>query len=171
MTTYLTTLSEINDVQPISVNLDPDRVNAFILQAQVYGLQNVVGPALYTRIVTEVGSGTVSAAIVALEPLYKPYLAHQVVSAMYRTHGVEITRYGVNQKVTPITENATLNERMRLANEIGGYSVTDATMLLDYICNNRADYPEYVADPNGRPVGQVGTPRIVSSMMRPNIYR
>ena len=171
MSTYLILSAEINAIQPISVNIDPERLNAFILQAQVYSLQNVVGPSLYNRIITEVGSGTPSAAVVALETLYKPYLAHQVVSAMYRTHGVEITRYGVNQKVTPITENATLNERMRLANEIGGYAVTDATLLLDYICNNSGDYPEYVADPNGRPVGQVGTPRIVSSMMRKNIYR
>jgi len=171
MSTYLITLDEINAIQPISVNIDDTRIKAFILQAQVYGLQNVVGPALYARIIAEVASPPPSAAIAALEAYYHPYLAHQVVSAMYRTHGIEITRYGVNQKVTPITENASLTERMRLANEIGGYSVTDATLLLDYICNNSGDYPEYAADPNGRPVGQVGTPRIVSSMMRKNIYR
>lgn len=153
--TYLIVLAEISEYQPVSVNLDAGKVNAYILDAQLTGLQNVTGPDLYERIVTEVGMGAPSAAVVALEQFYKPYLAFKTCEGLFRLSGTQITRTGIARKTTTVSDVADGADETRMANEMESRAATHAQLMLNYINRHLTDYPEWNTNPDGRPQGQI----------------
>lgn len=153
--TYLIDLDDIRLYQPASVNIDTEKVNAYVLDAQLTGLQNVVGPTLYDRIISEVETPPISAPIVALAQFYVPYLAFKTCEGFFRLSGVQITRTGIVRKTTTVSDVADVADETRMAGEMESRAASHAQLMLNYINRHLSDYPEWNDNPDGRPQGQI----------------
>ena len=159
MSTYLITLSEIQERQPVSTNIDPGTLNPYILMAQNFGLRQLMGDDLYNRVVTEVSGGSPSAGVVALEPYYVEYLAYKVSALLFNFSSTQITRTGITRKTTTVSEPVDVEEMRRMQGTMDSFAATAGEYLLKFVCDNIGDYPEANTNTLGMPAGVVIEPR------------
>lgn len=168
--TYLIVLADILTYQPVSVNLDPDTLNAYILDAQLTGLQDVVGAELYERIIAESETPPLSTPIAALAQWYVPYLCFKTVEGLYRLSSTKVTRTGVARKTTTVSEPVEVSEEIRMADEMRSRCGIYARNMLNYIQRNLGDFPEWNINPDGLPQGQITNIGFTFVGQGPNVY-
>lgn len=143
MSIYLITLADVQQRQPVSVQLAPEMLNPHILSAQRMGLYYVIGKDLYDRIITEVGGGSPSAAVETLMPYVVEYLAYKTAGNLLRLSSYHITGTGVTRKTTTVSEPVSRGDMQDMQGAMESYAAAAEADLIRFITDNQGDYPEY----------------------------
>ena len=167
MSDLLIDITDIKKYRDISSNIDSSRIDSQISSAQIEDLRAVLGDPLYLDFVTKVFD-TGSADYTKYQELLngkqytyegntiefygiKPMLVRYAYANIVRTQNVNVTRFGVNRKLTDQSEPI---EKADLSNEIRdakNHALVYQENTIKFLTNNTTDYPLYSVDESTDP--------------------
>jgi hypothetical protein len=100
MPTYLITADDIREFKTLSVNIPDERINPFILEAQIMDLRKVTGKDLYNKLVEEVSPMYYP----ELKEHYKGFLAYRAYYRILSNNQATVTSNGVVMKLNDNSE-------------------------------------------------------------------
>ncbi len=147
----LVTRDEIYQRTPVNGNLDFDKVLPHVLTAQDTHVQEVLGTALYNKIVTDFNNDTlVDPYLELLNTWVKPMLIHFVASDFYLFHAFEVANGGIFRHQSENSFTPDMKDVDRLHSEQKKFAVFYRERLVDYLCYNSNLFPEYVQTQQGQ---------------------
>ena len=142
MATYLITSQEVKSNTSMGGNVDSDNIMHLIFDAQIMVLENILGTALYNRIVNDFDLGNLSGIYLRIFVIYiKPVLWHSTYAAYLREANVLAKNGGVFTN-TPEEATATPLENIQyVAKNAQSKADVYIERLTRFLCDN--DVPEY----------------------------
>lgn len=158
ITDTLITPAQIKSFRP-TADLDDGRITPFILEAQQNDLRPVLNDALYYDLMTNFTNS--AHAMYALyqslingttytynaQTLYfsgiKPMLAYYSLARFLINNPVNITRFGVTQKINPQSEPVSIAAIQAVVYELRATATSYQNELIQYLETMQASYPLY----------------------------
>ena len=142
MATYLITSQEVKSNTSMGGNVDSDNIMHLIYDAQIMVLENILGTALYERIVTDFTRDNLSGIYARIFGIYiKPVLWHSTYAAYLREANVLAKNGGVFTN-TPEEATATPLENIQyVAKNAQSKADVYIERLTRFLCDS--DVPEY----------------------------
>lgn len=133
----------------LSGNFDFDKLSPFIKVAQDIQVQEILGTALYRKILTDVQNSTLTGNYLVLVLQYiQPMLIHYSMADLMLFHGYEISNAGILRNTPENTSLPTPTEIDTLVKRTRDIAETYRTKLVDYITYYPQYFPEYTANQN-----------------------
>lgn len=137
---------DFKEFAPVSGDLDWDYVTAHVLATQDKWIQPTLGQALYEKIMADVAADDIA------DP-YKLLLDDYIMRvAIWFTcysglpfWGVKVVNSGVIQRIVDDGVTVDFNDIDKLARLCRGQGEFYKQRLIDYLCANSSDFPEYTA--------------------------
>lgn len=158
ITDTLITPSQLRAYRPHAV-IDDDRITPFIIEAQQNDLRPALNDALYYDLMTkftQAGDDMYSAyqdLIDGKEYTYgshtvyfsgiKPMLAYFTLARFIVSQQVNITRFGVTQKLTPQSEPTSFAAIQAEANQMKSTAISYQNELIQFLETKASTYPLY----------------------------
>ena len=137
--TQLVTRDEILQRTPLGGNIDQDKIVPHIITAQDIELQTVLGTNLYNAVL---GGSYPS----LLDTLIKPMLCHYIAANFYLFHAFDVGNGGIYRHQSENSFTPSLSEIDRLHMEQKAKAVHYRTRLVDHLCYDSSQYPEYISN-------------------------
>lgn len=142
---------------PVNMNVEPQLINIAIMDAQVLHIQIALGSKLYKKLEDLISDNSIAKAVNAK---YKSLLDDLVRPAVVQWSLVEslaYIRYKIMNKTVggQSSDNTTpidLEELKYLAAQLKNKAEFYTQRIVDYLCANSSDYPEYT---NGNAVDDI----------------
>ena len=131
-------------------NVDQDKFIQFIKVAQDIHLQSVLGTDLFDKINDEIVAATITGVYDALNTNYiKPYLIHVAMVEYLPFGAYTLSNKGIYKHSTETSEGVGKGEVDFLVEKERDIADHYRTRLIDYLCNNSNDFPEYTTNSDG----------------------
>jgi len=138
---------DVKKFTSLNGNVDSDRFIQFIKVAQDIDLQNVLGTDLFNKINDDIVAATISGVYDTLNTTYiKPYLIHAAMVQFLPFGAYTIANKGVFKHSSETSEGVTKGEVDFLVEKERDIADHYRTRLVDYLCNNSTDFPEYLSN-------------------------
>ena len=125
-------------------NVDTDKFIQFIKIAQEIHVRNYLGTELYNKISADILASSLSGDYLTLVNTYiQPMLIHFAMSEYLPFAAYSISNKGIYKHNSENSQNAEKLEIDFLIEKERDIAEHYATRLVDYLCNNTADFPEY----------------------------
>jgi len=143
---YVLFISEakLKDSTAINLNVDPNTILPYILQAQRIYIEPKLGTPLYQKLEAEITAGTLTG---AYKTLVDDYIGDMLPNwAFY--HAIPFLRFKIENgniySKTSETGNAlSTEEAQHLREEVRNTAEYYTERMIDYVCNNTSSFPEY----------------------------
>tara|TARA_R110000868_G_scaffold104297_3_gene287282 strand:- start:3979 stop:4527 length:549 start_codon:yes stop_codon:yes gene_type:complete len=140
----LITTQDIPKYTAMNGGVDIDKFIQFVSIAQDIHLQNLLGSDLLEKIQLEITNATLSGVYLALNTDYiKQTLIHYSMVEYLPFAAFSISNKGIYKHNSENSQNAEKIEVDFLIAKERDIAEHYATRLVDYLCNNSADFPEY----------------------------
>lgn len=140
----LITTADIPKYTALNGNVDVDKFVQFVAIAQDIHLQNLLGTDLLEKIQADITASTLTGVYLALNTDYiKQTLIHYSMMEYLPFAAYTIANKGVYKHSSENSQNADKLEVDFLIEKERDIAEHYATRLVDYICNNASDFPEY----------------------------
>lgn len=150
----LITSTEVKALIPeINSNIDNSYITYNIELAQKKWLRPLLGYGLYNQIVLEVSGGTISgntADFIIYNDYLKIILALTTHQRLVSSMSYQLENNGLRIKISEVSNSTEMATQNYIKNNIQNDIDFFKSELVEYICNNRADYPLYFNDTDAR---------------------
>ena len=141
----LITAQDMLSVTFLGGNIDEDKLNPCILDAQDYKLRETLGDTLYNKVLDDYFNGVLSGYYLTLYNDYiKRFLISQSAVEFLLIAGYQVTNGGIYKHVPQNSQVADLTEENNLVKNQKMKAEVNEERLLRYLCLNLANFPEYV---------------------------
>lgn len=140
---YFVSEQWIRDNTAISGNVDAAQLMPFVRESQDQHVQELVGSALYARLLDAVANSTVNADEAALLTLIRPSLAWHAAWKALPFLAYQIRPKGAVQGVGEGVQPADLKAVQWLRDELRNNADFHAQRVVDHLAKNSARYPQY----------------------------
>lgn len=137
----------------INNNIDNDYIKYNIELAQKKWLRPLLGFGLYNQILLEVSGGTISgntADYIIYNDYLKMILALTTHQRLVSSMSYQLENNGLRIKISEVSNSTEMATQNYIKNNIQNDIDFFKAELVEYICNNRSDYPLYFNDPDKR---------------------
>lgn len=152
-------LEMIQVYRPISTNIPTERLDNFILEAQLHDLRTVLGNALYYDFITKY-KVTHDPMHDAYQDLYngsvwtyggytkqhyglKPIVAYYTLARITQNNNINLTSYGVTRKLNAQSEPVDQVLIKQQVNELRSIAISFQEQTIEFLQNNIDTYPLY----------------------------
>jgi hypothetical protein len=158
ITNTLITPSEIKAYRP-TADIDDARITPFIIESQQNDLRPVLNDALYYDLLANFNDSAHAKYAVYQNLIngksyvyngntiyfdgIKPMLAYYALSRFIINNPVNITRFGVVQKINPQSEPLSQGAIQAVVNDLRSTAMNYQLQLIKFLEENSADYPLY----------------------------
>jgi hypothetical protein len=144
------TIQDIKEVRPLA-QLDPQRVDPYITEAQENDLRPILGDALFYDLITNIettkyrellnGKNYTKDGYTIFFPGLKPMLCYFALARIVQNNAVNITSFGITQK--NIEGSQPVDQRLigALVTELKDVANSYQTRLIDFVQENTTTYP------------------------------
>lgn len=160
---YIITLADIKKYHPVAA-IPQDRIEPYILKAQELDLKPILNESLYYDFITKFRSTgdplytayqnllngttyTYSAQTIQYPGLI-PMLCAFTMARFIQLNQVNITSYGVVNKLNPQSEPTTLNQITYLVNNLKSEAIAYQNQTEQFLLQNQTTYPLYGTFPS-----------------------
>ena len=148
------TTSDIKRYSILDGNVDNDKFSQFIEIAQDIHVQTYLGTDLYEKIQQLIINNTIGNVgnenyKLLLETYVKPMQIHWTVVEFMPYLAYTISNGGVYKHSAETSETASLDEVRLLMEKSRNTAQFYTERLIEYLCNNSIDFPEYSTNSNG----------------------
>lgn len=148
---------DLQEYTALNANTDVDKVIQWVLIAQNIWIQQYTGTRLLEKIKTDITNNTLSGNYLTLVRTYlKPMLIHFTMVEYLPFCAYTISNKGIYKHQSENSEIVSKEEVDYLIEKEKSIAQSYAQRFLDYICNNNALFPEYMANQNGEVYPQGG---------------
>lgn len=135
---------------PIYGNLDQSSIDWIIPISQDKNIERLIGTALYNKLKSDIiNSGTTTGVYkTLLDDYINPALVFFITSDAIAFNQVSFTNNGLLMKSSENSEQATEEAFKRFKGNLDNFAEYYAQRLIDYLCANKAHYPEYTSPGN-----------------------
>jgi len=135
---------------PVAGDLDWNYIWPLVLATQDKWIQPTLGQKLYEKLMTDIEAGSLAG---DYETLVQDYVARVVVwFTCYQGFpfwGIKVVNSGIIQRITDDGSIVDLNDIDKLAEQCRGQGEFYKQRLIDYLCANSEDFPEYTVCEDG----------------------
>jgi hypothetical protein len=144
------TIQDIKEVRPLA-QLDPQRVDPYITEAQENDLRPIMGDAFFYDLITNIettkyrellkGKTYTKDGYTIFFPGLKPMLCYFALARIVQNNAVNITSFGITQK--NIEGSQPVDQRLigALVTELKDVANSYQTRLIDFVSENQTTYP------------------------------
>ena len=158
----LITRDELYKYTQLSGNFDIDKITPFVKVAQDIQVQELLGTALYRKVLTDVQNGTLAGNYATLVSQYiQPMLIHYSMADLLLFHGYEVSNAGIVRNSPENTALPDKGEIDTLVSRQRQIAETYRRRVVDYLSYFPQYFPEYTQDqqsgeyPNSNPSNYV----------------
>lgn len=148
------TASEVKALIPeINNNISDEYIEYNIELAQKKIMRPILGYGLYNQIVLEVSGGTISgntADFIIYNDYLKIILALTTQQRLVSSMSYQLENNGLRIKISEVSNSTEMASQNYIKNNIQNDIDFFKSELVEYICNNRNDYPLYFNDTDAR---------------------
>jgi len=138
------TTSDIAKFTALNGNVDVDKYTQFIKIAQDVHLQNYLGTDLFNKINDDIVASTLASPYTTLVTNYiKNVLIHWAMVEYLPFAAYTIANKGVYKHLSENAQSVEKNEVDFLVEKERDIAEHYTQRLIDYLCNNSSDFPEY----------------------------
>jgi hypothetical protein len=137
-------------LSPVSGDLDWQYIWPIVLAVDDKWIQPILGQKLYEKIMAEIKAGSITG---VYKDLLEDYIAR--VAVWYSCYmgfpfwGIKVVNSGIIQRVVDDGAVISFNDIDKLAELCRGQAEWYQQRLIDYLCTNSKDFPEYNANTSG----------------------
>jgi len=128
----------------VNLNVDTELIHPFIIKSQNLNIERLLGSNLFNTILSEIGSGSVSA---RMKTLLEDYIQLALVDwTLYNSLpflNYKLTNKSVVKKSSGNSESVDMSELAFLRQTIRDDAEYYSTRVVDFLCENETTYPEY----------------------------
>lgn len=162
MDSLVITVNDIRALRPVAKELDQERVEPFIREAQMHDLRPILGDALYYDFVNKFQStgdpmyanyqnllnGSVWTVNGKTKQHYglKPIVVYYALARFVANNQINITRFGVTSKVNPQSEPVTDLALRNMITELKSVAVSYQSQTIDFLRDNASIYTLFSQD-------------------------
>lgn len=149
----LITLQDIKSVRP-TAELDSVRWQPFAVEAQDQDLRPILGDGLYYQLMQTPAETAYANLLNGTTYTYdgqtvyfdglKPMLVYFFLARFIQNNPVNITRYGIVQKVTPQSQPVDATMIRQVVNEMKSNAATYRNQVDQFLLQNQSTYPLYI---------------------------
>lgn len=126
-------------------NIDEDKLNPCILDAQDSKLRETLGDTLYNKILTDSDNGNLSGYYLTLfNDFIKQYLIAQAAVEFLLIAAYQVTNGGIYKHVPQNSQTAESSDINYLVKNQKAKSEVYEERLIRYLCKNLTNFPEYI---------------------------
>lgn len=144
----LITPDDIRTFKTLSVNIPDDRINPFILEAQLFDFKKVCGKALYEKLIEDISPQNYP----ELFDQYVGFLAYRSYYRLISNNQITVTANGVVYKRTEFSDQVPVADLAAIKNHILDGSKVYEQEFIDYMNADSTDsatnYPEWLESGN-----------------------
>jgi hypothetical protein len=134
---------------PIYGNLDPTDIDWIIPMSQDKNIERILGTALYNKIKNDVIAGTITGGYKSLlDDFINPSLVFFIASDSLAFNQVKFTNKGLLVKSSENSDPASEEQFNRYKNQLDEFAEYYGQRLVDHLCANSSDFPEYTNQGN-----------------------
>jgi hypothetical protein len=132
----------------IDDNVDADLLNKFIVESQDINIQQVLGNALYQKLMDDIVTSTTPSGsyLTLLTNFIQKCQAEWVVYHALPFINYRLTNKSVAKKDSEYSDASDLDEVKYLRQSVRDKAEFYSKMLSDYLCKNESLFPEYTSD-------------------------
>jgi hypothetical protein len=140
----------LKDNTQVSKNVDVKYIREAILWSQDSEIQNVLGSTLYDKIKSDISGSTLSGVYKTLVDDYVQIcLKHYVVAECLPMAHYKITNKGLQIQDSEQSAPASTSNVDRLVEKENNKAAWYRQRMIDFLCENSSDYPEYESPDDG----------------------
>ena len=142
--TRLITVQYIKDYSNADANIQSKQIEIAIDHAQLFYLQQILGTALYNKMLTDFGSYAGDYSTLYTDYI-KPYLLYRVMVDLRPMLNYQLRNKGLMQFTSQDAQGTDLKDLMYMVQKDTDQSQFCAKRMTDYLCGNSSLFPEYTA--------------------------
>ena len=143
---YVLFISEakLKDSTAINLNVDPQILLPYVLQAQRIYIEPKLGTDLYQKLEAEITAGTLTG---AYKTLVDDYIGDMLPNWAF-FHAIPFLRFKIENgniysKTSETGNSLSTEEAQHLREEVRNTAEYYTERMIDYVCNNTSSFPEY----------------------------
>jgi hypothetical protein len=144
MALLLISPSDIRKYRTLSINIQDERIDPFILEAQEFDLRKVCGDVFYEKLVEEISPANYP----ELKEQYEGFLIYKTYARLLRHNQVNVTAAGVVYKTNEFSSVVPQNELSKYINSVLDGSKEYERRFIKYMNASTTDaatnYPEWL---------------------------